>query len=154
MKVNKIDHLCIAVRDLEAARKIWEPILGKDAPDESYLDELECLRVHRYWVGEVGFEIMESTKPGTEVDRFIEARGEGIFLIALNVEDTRAAADELKRSDHRLICDPRPAPMPPFDECEYTFVHPRSANGVLLELIDTKWSASAEKDIGAMSPSS
>jgi methylmalonyl-CoA/ethylmalonyl-CoA epimerase len=140
VRVNKIDHICIAVKDLEAARRVWEPILGKVGPDVSYVDEIERLRVHRYLVGEVGFEIMESIQPGAEVDTFIASRGEGIFLIALNVDDTRAAAEELKQGDYHLVCEPRKAPTPPFDQCEYTFVHPRSANGVLLELIDTKWS--------------
>lgn len=135
MKVNKIDHICIAVRDLEAARKVWEPILGKSAPDDSYVDELEFLRVHRYWVGEVGFEIMEATREESEVTKFIESRGEGIMLISLNVDNTRTAANELRSKDYRLIAEPRP-----FRDCEYTFVHPRSANGVLLELIDYKWS--------------
>lgn len=63
MKVNKIDHICIAVRNLEQARKVWEPILGKSAPDDAYVDEPEKIRVARYWVGEVGFELMESLTP-------------------------------------------------------------------------------------------
>jgi len=41
MKVNKLDHICIAVKDLEAAKKVWEPILGKDQPDDAYVDEPE-----------------------------------------------------------------------------------------------------------------
>jgi methylmalonyl-CoA/ethylmalonyl-CoA epimerase len=45
MKSNKIDHICIAVRDLEAAKKIWEPILGKSEPDDPYVDEPEKIRV-------------------------------------------------------------------------------------------------------------
>lgn len=131
MKVNKIDHICIAVRDLESARKVWEPILGKDRPDDSYVDEPEQLRVHRYWVGEVGFELMEPTSEESEAQKFLDRNGEGIMLIALNVDDTRAAAEELRAKDYQLLGEPRR-----FRDCEYTFVHPRSANGVLLELID------------------
>ena len=67
MKVNKLDHICIAVRDLEAARRIWEPILGKDRPDDAYVDEPEKIRVARYWVGGVGFELMQSLTPDGEV---------------------------------------------------------------------------------------
>ena len=44
-------------------QKIWEPLLGKSKPDDSYIDEPEEIRVHRYYIGEVGFEIMESTTP-------------------------------------------------------------------------------------------
>ena len=59
MKINKIDHISIAVRNLEAARKIWEPVLGKEKPDDAYVDEPEKIRVARYWLGNVGFELME-----------------------------------------------------------------------------------------------
>ena len=76
MKVNKLDHICIAVRDLEAAKKIWGPILGKDRPDDAYVDEPEKIRVARYWVGGVGFELMESLTPDGEVAKFIEKRGD------------------------------------------------------------------------------
>ena len=50
MKVNKIDHICIAVKNLDEARKRWEPIMGKDKPDDEYIDEPEKIRVARYWV--------------------------------------------------------------------------------------------------------
>jgi catechol 2,3-dioxygenase-like lactoylglutathione lyase family enzyme len=63
MKVNKVDHICIAVKDLDKARNVWEPILGKSGPNDHYIDEPEKIRVARYWVGEVGFELMESTTP-------------------------------------------------------------------------------------------
>ena len=56
MKVNKIDHISVAVKNLEEARKIWEPILGKPNPDDPYVNEHEKIRVARYWLGEVGFE--------------------------------------------------------------------------------------------------
>ncbi|MEJ2724050.1 MAG: methylmalonyl-CoA epimerase, partial [Deltaproteobacteria bacterium] len=72
MKVKKLDHICIAVRNLEKAKKIWEPILGKSAPDDPYVDEREKIKVARYWVGDVGFELMESTAPDGEVAKFIE----------------------------------------------------------------------------------
>lgn len=100
MKVNKVDHICIAVKNLEEARKVWEPVLGKSAPDDSYIDEPEKIRVARYWVGEVGFELMESTTPDGEVAKFIENRGEGVMLISLNVDNTRAAMEELKADDY------------------------------------------------------
>ena len=51
MKINKLDHICIAVKDLEAAQKVWEPLWGKAGPDDSYVDEAEKIRVARYWVG-------------------------------------------------------------------------------------------------------
>ena len=69
MKVRKLDHICIAVKDLEAARKVWEPVLGKAAPDDRYVDEPEKIRVARYWLDNVGFELMESTTPDGPVAR-------------------------------------------------------------------------------------
>ncbi len=134
MKANKIDHICIAVRDLEAARRIWEPILGKDRPDDAYVDEPEKIRVARYWLGGVGFELMESLTPDGEVAKFIEKRGEGVMIVSLNVDDTRAALGELKGKGYPLIGGPRK-----FRDCEFGFVHPKAVNGVLLELIDYKW---------------
>lgn len=134
MKANKIDHICIAVKDLDAARKIWEPILGKAAPDDSYVDEPEKIRVARYWVGEVGFELMESTSPDGDVARFIEKRGEGIMLISLNVDNTEEAMTELKGKGYNFIGGARP-----FRDCKFAFVHPKDVNGVLLELIDYPW---------------
>jgi len=134
MKVNKIDHICIAVKDLDEARKIWEPILGKPGPDDPYVDELEKIRVARYWLGEVGFELMESTTPDGDVAKFIEKRGEGVMLISFNVDNTREAMDELKAKDYPFIGGARP-----FRDCEFAFIHPKAVNNVLLELIDYKW---------------
>jgi methylmalonyl-CoA/ethylmalonyl-CoA epimerase len=134
MKVNKLDHICIAVRNLDAAKKIWEPILGKDQPDDAYVDEPEKIRVARYWVGGVGFELMESLTPDGDVAKFIDKRGEGVMLVSLNVDDTRAAMGELKAKDYPFIGGARK-----FRDCEFAFVHPKAVNGVLLELIDYKW---------------
>ena len=140
MKVNKIDHICIAVKNLDEARKIWEPILGKPEPDDPYVDELEKIRVARYWLGEVGFELMESTTPDGDVAKFIEKRGEGVMLISFNVDNTRKAMDELKAKDYPFIGGARP-----FRDCEFAFMHPKAVNGVLLELIDYKWDELKDK---------
>ena len=140
MKVNKIDHICIAVKDLEAAKKIWEPIFGKTKPDDSYIDELEKIKVARYWLGEVGFELMESTTPDGDVAKFIEKRGEGVMVISLNVDNTRKAMDELKGKGYPFIGGARP-----FRDCEFAFIHPKKVSGVLLELIDYPWNEFKKK---------
>lgn len=139
MKTKKMDHICIAVRDLDAARRNWEPILGKSEPDDPYVDEPEQIRVARYWIGEVGFELMESTSPEGPVARWIEKHGEGVMLISFNVENTRAAIEELKDQGYPLIPDNRGELARPFRDCEFAFVHPKKLNGVLTELIDYKW---------------
>ena len=140
MQVNKIDHICIAVRDLDKARKIWEPVLGKEGPDDEYVDEPEKIKVARYWVGGVGFELMESTSDDGEVAKFIEKRGEGIMLISFNVPDTRDAMAELKARDYDFVGGARS-----FRDCEFAFMHPQKMNGVLLELIDYKWDELSDK---------
>ena len=139
MKINKIDHICIAVKDLAEARKTWEPILGKAGPDDSYEDEPEKIRVARYWVGEVGFELMESTTPDGDVAKWIEKNGEGIMLVSFNVDNARDAVSELKDKGYPFIPDKTGEVARPFRDCEYAFIHPGKVNGVLLELIDYKW---------------
>ncbi len=133
MKVNKIDHICIAVRNLEQAKKVWGPLLGKTAPDEEYVDEPEEINVARYYLGEVGFELMESTTPEGKVAKSIEKRGEGIMLVSFNVDNTREAIAELEEKGYPFIGGARK-----FRDCEFVFVHPKATNGVLLEYIDDK----------------
>mgnify|MGYP003591340448 CR=1 FL=1 len=139
MKVNKLDHICIAVKNLDEARKIWEPLLGKHQPDDAYVDEPEKIRVARYWLGEVGFELMESTSPDGDVAKFIEKRGEGIMLISFNVENTRNAVKELQSKGYPFISDSQGRIERPFRDCQFAFVHPKKLNGVLTEIIDDKW---------------
>jgi methylmalonyl-CoA/ethylmalonyl-CoA epimerase len=118
MKINKIDHICIAVKNLAEARKAWEPLLGSDKPDDEYVDEREKIRVVRYMVGEVGFELMESTSPDGDVAE---------------------VAQELQGKGYSLISDARGEIARPFRDCEFAFVHPKKLNGVLTEIIDYKW---------------
>jgi methylmalonyl-CoA/ethylmalonyl-CoA epimerase len=139
MKVNKVDHICIAVKNLDEARNVWEPLLGKDKPDDAYVDDPEKIRVARYWVGEVGFELMESTTPDGEVAKFIEKRGEGIMLISFNVDNTREAVKDLQGKGYSFIPTSSGKIARPFRDCELAFVHPKKLNGVLTEIIDYKW---------------
>ncbi len=139
MKVNKVDHICIAVKDLAKAKLVWEPILGKSGPDDAYIDESEKIRVARYWVGELGLELMESTAPDGPVARWIEKNGEGVMVISLNVDDTREAIKELERMDYPFVPTPDVKKTRPFRDCEFDFIHPKKVNCVLLELIDYKW---------------
>jgi methylmalonyl-CoA/ethylmalonyl-CoA epimerase len=142
MKINKLDHICIAVKNLEEAKKVWEPLLGKTGPDDSYRDELEKIRVARYWIGEIGFELMESTASDGEVAKFIEKRGEGVMLISFNVDNTRRAVAELQGQGYPFIPAPNGEIARPFRDCEFAFVRPKKLNGVLTEIIDFKWDQS------------
>jgi methylmalonyl-CoA/ethylmalonyl-CoA epimerase len=131
MKTNKIDHICIAVRNLEQAKKNWEPVIGKREPDDSYIDEPEKIKVACYHLGEVGFELVESTSPNGEVARFINNHGEGVMLVSFNVDSTRESMAELRQQGYPFIGEARP-----YRDREFAFIHPKKMNGVLLELID------------------
>jgi methylmalonyl-CoA/ethylmalonyl-CoA epimerase len=136
MKINRIDHICIAVKDLEEAKKIWEPLLGKSGPDDAYVDDREKIKVARYWVGEVGFELMESTTLDGDVARYIDKHGEGVMLLSFNVDNTHEAVDELTAKGYPFIPDSQGEVARPFRDCKFAFIHPKKLNGVLTELID------------------
>lgn len=132
-KINRVDHICIAVKDLEQAKKQWATLFGKEEPDDAYIDEPEKINVARYYLGEVGFELMESTTPDGDVAKFIERNGEGVMLLSFNVDSTADAINEVKEKGYPIIGDLRN-----FRNCQFAFVHPKATNGVLLEYIDDK----------------
>jgi methylmalonyl-CoA/ethylmalonyl-CoA epimerase len=132
LKAEKIDHICIAVKDLDQARRIYEETLGLELALE-YVAESENIHVARYYLGEVALELMESTSPDGDVARFIRKKGEGVFLISYRVKDVASGLVELKAKGARLIDEtPRHLMgnryafiMPPGDTC-----------GVLTEILD------------------
>ena len=101
--ITQIDHICIAVRDLPKAMGHWEKLLGKEKPDLEYIHDEEAIQVARYFVGEVGFELMCSTREGSDVDRFIKKRGEGVMLISFKVPDTVSAIETLNENNYEMI---------------------------------------------------
>jgi methylmalonyl-CoA/ethylmalonyl-CoA epimerase len=132
--IERIDHICVAVRDLEAAMKTWALFLGKDKPDLEYELDAEAIKVVRYYVGEVGWELMVSTKENSDVDRFIKNHGEGIMLVSFKVPDTTKAMETLKQNGFEMI-DQQPRS---FYQSKYAFMNPKFMNGVLVEIIDEK----------------
>ena len=139
MKADKIDHICIAVKNLDQARRIYEETLGFELALE-YVAESENIRVARYYLGEVALELMESTSPDGDVARFIRKKGEGVFLISYRVKDVESGLAELKAKGARLIDEtPRHLMgnryafiMPPGDTC-----------GVLTEILDGEFDPEA-----------
>ena len=132
MEIEKIDHICFAVKDLDSARKRYEGDLGFKL-DTLYTAESEKIRVARYYIGDVAIELMEATGPDSEVARFIERRGEGFYLISYRVPDVSAALGELKEKGRRTVDD---GPRELMGN-RYAFVHrPNELNGVLTEILD------------------
>ena len=132
MKLEKIDHICFAVKDLEETKKVYKEDFGL-TPTHEYVAESEKIKVARYYIGDVAVECMESTAPDGEVAKFIDTKGEGVFLISYKVDDLSKAMDELKRKGIELI-DSKPREL--FGN-RYAFVHhPNKLNGVLTELLE------------------
>ena len=131
MKIEKVDHICIAVRDIEKAEEYFKDLFGL-TPDDHYTDEGEKISVVRYYIGEVGLELMSSTSPDGEVAKFIDKYGEGFYLLSLKVDDTEEALEELKAKNVPLIDEfPRR-----WRDSEYIFIKPKAFFGILMELID------------------
>jgi methylmalonyl-CoA/ethylmalonyl-CoA epimerase len=132
MKIEKIDHICFAVKDLEATKRVYKEDLGLE-PAFEYVAASEKIKVARYLIGEVAVELMESTAPEGEVAKFISTRGEGVFLISYKVADLNQAMQELKEKNIKLI-DNKPREL---FGTRYAFVHhPDKLSGVLTELIE------------------
>ncbi|HUJ90778.1 MAG TPA: VOC family protein [Syntrophorhabdales bacterium] len=144
MKIERIDHICFAVKDLERTKKIYGENFGL-APTVEYVAESEYIKVARYYIGEVAVEFMESTSPEGEVAKFIKKSGEGVFLISYKVDDLDAALNELKAKGQRLI-DKEPRAL--FGN-RYAFVHkPNELCGVLTELLDGDFDINQVKEAG------
>lgn len=138
MQAQAIDHICIAVKDLNQARRQYEDILGLtlhgmyEAPSES-------IRVARYYLGQVALELMEPLRDDCEVARFLRAKGEGVFLISYRVEDVRAGLDELRARGHATI-DQAPRTLM---GNRYAFLAPpKETCGVLTEILDGQFDSS------------
>jgi methylmalonyl-CoA/ethylmalonyl-CoA epimerase len=132
MKIEKVDHICFAVKDLEATKKVYKDDLNLE-PDFEYVAESEKIKVARYLIGEVAVELMESTAPDGEVAKFIHTKGEGVFLISYKVDNLSQAMHELQEKHVKLI-DSKPREL---FGTKYAFVHhPDKLSGVLTELIE------------------
>ncbi len=133
MRVEKIDHISIAVRNLDEARKAYEQILELELAC-TYVAEQERIRVARYQVGDIWLELMEPTGPG-DVLSYLERHGEGVFLISYKVADVEEGLAELKSKGYRTI-DEKPRYL---FNTRYAFItHRKELCGVLTEILDEK----------------
>lgn len=126
----RIAHIGIAVKDAEAALKLYREVLGLESIHTEIVESQKVKTVH-IPIGDSSIELLESTSPEGVVAQFIEKRGEGIHHIAIEVPDIHAALDKMKTAGFRLIDE---TPRIGADNMLIAFVHPRSTNGVLLEL--------------------
>ena len=129
MKPIKINHVAIAVQDIDAALNFWEQTFGLE------LDHVEDVPSQKSKVaflplGESEIELVQPTTSDSGLANFLEKRGEGMHHICIEVEDIDATLAELKSKGVRLINDV-PEELP---GRKMAFVHPKAANGVLVEL--------------------
>jgi methylmalonyl-CoA epimerase len=132
MAPSKIDHIGIAVGDLESAKLFYEESLGLSVAREETLEEMKIAFVP---VGQVNLELIQSTTEDGVIAKFIAKRGEGVHHIAYQVEDVSSALEKLKARGVRLV-DERPRQGA--GGTEVAFVHPKGAHGVLTELVSHK----------------
>jgi methylmalonyl-CoA/ethylmalonyl-CoA epimerase len=128
----KLEHIGIATRALDDALHFWRDALGLELTHTEVVEE-QKVRVAMLPVGEPRIELLEPTSSDSPVAKFLEKRGAGIHHIAVRVDDIRATLSRLKQSGARLIDE---SPRKGAGGCLVAFVHPSSANGVLLELVE------------------
>jgi methylmalonyl-CoA/ethylmalonyl-CoA epimerase len=134
MKATHIEHLGIAVRNLEEAIKYYEEVLGmecysiEEVPDQK-------VKTAFFKVGQTKIELLESTAPDGPIGRFIEKKGEGIHHIAYAVENLEGALEEVKGKGVQLIDE---TPRKGAEGLHIAFLHPKSTRGVLTEFCEDK----------------
>jgi methylmalonyl-CoA epimerase len=128
----RLEHIGIATRSLDDALIFWRDALGLEVTHTEIVEE-QKVRVAMLPVGEPRIELLEPTSSDSPVAKFLEKRGAGIHHIAVRVDDIRVTLLRLKESGARLIDE---SPRKGAGGCLVAFVHPSSANGVLLELVE------------------
>jgi methylmalonyl-CoA epimerase len=126
----KIDHLGIAVRSIDTALGFYRDQLGLNVTLREAVPA-EKVQAAMLPLGESRIELLEASEPDSVIAKFIEKRGEGLHHIAVTVPDLRAAVEKLKASGARVLNEPRAGAGGHL----YSFIHPSSTGGVLLELI-------------------
>ena len=126
-----IDHLGIAVKSLAAAKGIYEK-LGLTISTEEVV-ESEQVRLVMVPVGETRLELLEPLSESSPIAKFIAKRGEGLHHVSLRVPDLAAAVERLKKDGVRLVSEEMRIGA---GGHRFVFVHPSSAGGVLLELVE------------------
>ena len=132
--MNKIEHLGIAVKNLEEAAKMYEALLGKPHYKTEKVKS-EGVTTMFFQVGESKIELLEASSPESPIAKFIEKRGEGIHHIAYEVENIEEEIERLKNEGFQMIHE---TPKEGADNKRIAFLHPKSSGGVLVELCEEK----------------
>ena len=130
----KIEHIGIAIKSLETSDHLFARLLGKHSYKQESV-EMEGVTTSFYEVGESKIELLEATNPESPIAKFLDKRGEGVHHIAFGVENIFAEIERLKKEGFIFISE---EPKDGADNKLVVFLHPKSTNGVLVELCQEK----------------
>ncbi len=132
--ISKLDHIGIAVSNLDEAVKLYRDVLELELHGVEVVEE-QKVKVAFLPIGDTEIELLESTSPEGPIAKFIEAKGQGIQHLAFRVDNIEAALEEMKEKGMRLIDE---KPRYGAGGAKIAFLHPKSTNGVLIELCERK----------------
>ncbi len=142
--INKIEHLGIAVKDIDQANTLYEQLLGVP-PYKQEAVESEAVVTSFFKVGESKIELLASTSEEGPIGKFITKKGEGIHHIAFDVDNIEKELDRLEKEGFQIL---NKTPKRGADNKLVAFVHPKSTHGVLVELCQDAPSQTSSKEIG------
>jgi len=128
--MNKIEHIGIAVKSLKESNLVFEKLFGQPAYKEEEV-ESEGVKTSFFMNGPNKIELLEATKEDSPIAKFIDKKGEGIHHIAFDVDDIEAEISRLKDEGFIVLNE---KPKKGADNKLVAFLHPKSTNGVLIEL--------------------
>ncbi len=128
--IMKISHFGVAVRDLKNAEQLYAKLLGDSQIHHEEVAD-QKVRIASFELGDARVELTEPTCADSPISKFLEKRGEGIHHIAFEVEDVASELARLKAQGFQLIDE---VPRPGSHNMLIAFLHPKSTNGVLIEL--------------------
>lgn len=130
VEMKKIEHLGIAVKNLEDSNALFEKLLG-EAPYKEEVVASEGVKTSFFKNGPNKIELLESLNDNGPIAKFLEKKGEGIHHVAFEVADIWSEMDRLRQEGFEVLGD---EPKKGADNKWVVFVHPKSTNGVLIEL--------------------
>ena len=128
--MRKIEHIGIAVKNLKESNNLFEKLLGVSPYKEEEV-ESEGVKTSFFMNGPNKVELLEATNPDSPIAKYLEKKGEGIHHIAFDVEDIIAEIDRLKKEGFTVLNE---TPKKGADNKLVAFLHPKTTNGVLIEL--------------------